>query len=181
MPYFGVRRRSNFGLFSASPDSVNILAPPATVTIYGYDISTAYGMPQVTNYDSYGRRAASTTASAVASDGTWVQVDMPDLSYCYTGQFQLIVANRSWGGIEEIGYAVVNIWGRDRVDADGDGWFSDEECDDNDPFVNPGASPDCYGTYYDRNCNGMRDQDECYSGPCGGGDLSRPIEECPVY
>src|SRR5687768_2270671 len=107
-------------------------------------------------------------ATAVAGDGSWVQISVPDLSRAYSGQFQILVVNKtSDGGEEEMGYAPVTLWGRDRVDADGDGWFSDEDCDDNDPFVNPYASPDCYGSYSDRNCNGIWDSDECYSGdPC---------------
>lgn len=52
-------------------------------------------------------------------------------------------------------------------DNDGDGWDIYSDCDDDDPFVNPGASPDCNGLYYDRNCNGVYDMNECNSGGCG--------------
>ena len=41
-------------------------------------------------------------------------------------------------------------------DLDGDGYLSDEDCDDNDPQVNPGSDELCDG--YDNNCNGEVDE-----------------------
>lgn len=62
-------------------------------------------------------------------------------------------------------------------DADGDGWDVYSDCDDNDPYVNPGVPPDCTGYYFDANCNGIYDLDECN----GGGGECPPREICPVY
>lgn len=170
MAFSGRRRSGLFGLFSVSPDPINLQAPPGTLTIYGYGISGAYGAPIIECIDPYGRRLSTTTATSVAGDGSWVQIDLPDLSHAYTGQFQVIVINRTWDGSqEEIGYSPINLYGRERVDADGDGWFIDEDCDDNNPSINPLASPDCSGSYSDLNCNGISDYDECYSGGGGGG------------
>jgi hypothetical protein len=181
----GRRRSPFFGLFGVSPDTINLQAPPGTLTIYGFGINASYGLPTVECLDPYGRRVSATVATAVAGDGSWVQINLPDLSYGYTGQFQVVVVNRTWdGGQEEMGYSPINLWGRDRIDADGDGWFSEEDCDDNNPSVNPGASPNCFGSYSDRNCNGTWDSDECSSGdPCGSGLYLplRPIEPCYSY
>ena len=43
------------------------------------------------------------------------------------------------------------------VDNDGDGFFSDEDCDDNDSNTFPTASEICDG--YDNNCDGQADED----------------------
>jgi hypothetical protein len=46
-------------------------------------------------------------------------------------------------------------------DNDGDGFGSDQDCNDSDPWTYPGASISCeYGQ--DRNCNGQDDYEECY-------------------
>lgn len=165
----GRRRSSFFGLFSVSPDPINLQAPPGALTIYGWGISAAYGIPVIECLDPYGRRISTTVATTVGEDRTWVQITLPDLSHAYTGQFQLLVVNKTWDGSqEEMGYSPINLYGRDRVDADGDGWFIDEDCDDNNPSINPLASPDC-SSNSDLNCNGVSDYDECNLGGGGGG------------
>ncbi len=51
------------------------------------------------------------------------------------------------------------------VDADGDGWPSDQDCDDGDPNTYPGAPEFCDGV--DRNCNGIVWEDMDSDGwPC---------------
>ncbi|MFK7786393.1 MAG: putative metal-binding motif-containing protein, partial [Crocinitomicaceae bacterium] len=51
------------------------------------------------------------------------------------------------------------------IDADGDGWFDFEDCDDNDPNVNP-AMPEILGDGIDNNCDGLIDS--TYTGNGGG-------------
>jgi large repetitive protein len=43
------------------------------------------------------------------------------------------------------------------VDEDGDGYLSDDDCDDNDATINPSSEELCDG--YDNNCNGLADED----------------------
>lgn len=71
---------------------------------------------------------------------------------------------------DSVGVAVGELPPPPPPDGDGDGWNIYSDCDDTDPFVNPGASPDCSGMYYDRNCNGQFDMNEY---ECTGG------YECP--
>lgn len=144
--------------FTAVPSSLNLQSPPATFTITGEQISSTSGMPMVQFRDEYAVLIDERPASAVASDGTWLQINTPDLSSAWSGQYTIEVANMMVGGGQEvIGVAQLETYGRDRPDADGDGWFADQDCNDNDPSVNPGASPDCSRLQFDRNCNGRED------------------------
>jgi large repetitive protein len=43
------------------------------------------------------------------------------------------------------------------TDADGDGYLSDEDCEDDDPTIHPGADELCDG--FDNNCNGQSDEE----------------------
>ena len=47
--------------------------------------------------------------------------------------------------------------GSDPVDADGDGSFSDEDCDDGNPNVHPGAQEICDADDVDEDCDGLSD------------------------
>lgn len=162
-------------VFFATTSSFNLQSPPATFTFQGEGIDITYGMPRVDYYDQYGNSVGSAMATAVAPDGTWVQANTPDLSQVYSGNYEVQICNMTWTSYyQPFGEATLNAWGRDRPDADSDGWTSDQDCDDNDPNVNPSASPDCQQyLYYDRNCNGTSDYDECYGGGgpgcCGPG------------
>ena len=69
----------------------------------------------------------------------------------------------------------------DRIDADGDGYFNDEDCDDADAASNPGAVEVCDGL--DNNCDGEVDEGvltEFYldSDGDGFGDETEWIEAC---
>jgi len=63
------------------------------------------------------------------------------------------------------------------VDADGDGWTSDEDCDDGDPAVHPGADEVCNAT--DDDCDG--ETDEGFEAPwCLTGDAPCPLGVAPL-
>jgi large repetitive protein len=67
------------------------------------------------------------------------------------------------------------------VDNDGDGFLSDEDCDDSDAQTNPSATELCDG--YDNNCNGQADEDvqDTYyvdSDGDGFGNANISIESC---
>ena len=68
-------------------------------------------------------------------------------------------------------------------DRDGDGYLSDEDCDDSDPFVNPSEEETCDGV--DNNCNGQVDEgvlSEFYEDQDGDGfgDENSILEACQI-
>jgi hypothetical protein len=147
---------SNAGLaLSASPASVYLPSPPTTGTITGQGFDATYGMPTVDYFDSNGFLMGTVYANSVASDGTSLQANLPDLSEIYSGTYQIKVTNKRYDGyyLNKVGYATMSGWGRDRLDSDGDGYYDDEDCYPDDPYMN------------------------CNSGICGGGQ--EPIYVCP--
>lgn len=149
---------SNFAL-SASPSSVYLPTPPATATITGQSFDTTYGMPRVDYFDSNGYLVGGVYTTSVASDGTSLQANVPDLSYAYSGTYQVRVMNKTSSGyyVHTVGSAPMTAWGRDRPDSDGDGWYDDEDCDIWDPSRN-------------------------YNCSCGDERLQYEYEQiCPVY
>lgn len=138
---------------SASPSSINLESPPATVTITGQGFDATYGMPRVEYFDSSGYLVGSVYASSV-SGGASLDCYVPDLSSAYSGTYQIRVTNKTSQGYysHRVGTATVTAWGRDRLDSDGDGWYDDEDCAPENPYQYTG----------------------CY---CGGGQ--EPITVCP--
>ncbi len=70
------------------------------------------------------------------------------------------VDDASYSSVNWFNIDPVSSFGTDCSDADGDGYFAFEDCDDNDPLVNPGAVEVFDGI--DNNCNGEIDEDLTY-------------------
>ena len=70
------------------------------------------------------------------------------------------------------------------IDADGDGFSDEEDCDDTDPDINPDALEICDGL--DNNCDGQIDEDlplATYYADTDGdgyGDINNPLELCEI-
>ncbi len=143
---------------SANPASVYLPSPPTTGTITGQGFDATYGMPSVDYFDANGFLIGTVYASSVASDGTSLQANLPDLSSVYSGTYRVKVTNKRYDGyyLNIVGSATMTGWGRDRLDSDGDGWYDDEDCDPYDPNIT--------------SCGGGGDV-------CGGGN--EPIYICP--
>lgn len=138
----------NFGFaLAASPSSVYLPGPPATGTITGQGFDATYGMPVVEYFDNNGYLVGSAYADSVSGDGTSLQANLPNLSYAYSGTYQIKVTNKSYDGyyLDIVGSATVTGWGRDRPDSDGDGWYDDEDCDPYDPYRNFNCNQTCGG------------------------------------
>lgn len=109
------RKSTTFRIFSASPSSVDLQAPPAAFTIAGEAIDSTYGMPMIQFWSSNETLLAETPASGVAADGTWLTVNTPDLSGAYSGTFNVEVVNYNADGSQEIiGSAPMDAYGRDQ-------------------------------------------------------------------
>jgi hypothetical protein len=150
---FVLLTNSNIAL-SASPSSINLESPPATVTITGQSFDTTYSMPRVEYFDGNGFLVGSTLANSVWGGGTALECSVPDLSQVYSGTYTILVTNKTSQDYyaHRVGTATITTWGRDRLDSDGDGWYDDQDCDPYNPYV----YTDCY---------------------CGGGQ--EPITVCP--
>lgn len=141
--------RSNFAL-SATPSSVYLLSPPATVTVTGQSFDMTYGMPRVDYFDSNGYLVGGVYATSVSGGGTSLDTNTPDLSNVYSGTYQIQVTNKTSSGyyVHNVGSATMTGWGRDRLDSDGDGWYDDEDCNPDDPYYTNNCAETCggYGT-----------------------------------
>ena len=78
--------------FTASPDTMDVQAPPPSVTVYGQGIDTTYGMPVIEYWDYTGTVVAQATAAEVAPDGTWIRANTPSID-----------PNSTWGGAYTVG------------------------------------------------------------------------------
>lgn len=132
---------------SASPASVYLPSPPSTATITGQNFDTTYGMPEVEYFDGNGYLVGSVYANSVSGGGTSLVANMPDLSYVYSGTYQVRVTNATSSGYytHVVGAATMSGWGRDRTDSDGDGWYDDEDCNPSDPYYTNNCTETCGG------------------------------------
>lgn len=98
---------------TASPASVYLPSPPASGTITGQSFDATYGMPRVDYFDPNGYLVGSAYATSVSSDGTTLQAAMPDLSYVYSGTYQVKVTNKTYDGyyLNIVGSAPMTGWG----------------------------------------------------------------------
>jgi hypothetical protein len=100
--------------FFFSPSAIDLQAPPPTFTITGGDLDTTYGMPLVEFRNESGYVISQTTAIAVASDGSQLEAYTPDLSWCYTGTYEVYISNaNSDGGWNLLSSANVDLYGND--------------------------------------------------------------------
>ena len=144
--------------FTNLSGSINLAAPPSSVTIGGWGISNAYGTPLLHLYDYNNRFIGQQFATNVAGDGSWATFNMQPLNNPWSGVYSARIARARWdGNYEEIGVAAIDCYGMPRVDGDGDGSYCDEDCNDDDPNISPWASADCTGGLWDANCNGQYD------------------------
>jgi hypothetical protein len=104
-----------FAGFTASPDSLDALNPPATITFSGKGLDNAFGEPALAFYDEYGYVVASTQATQslwVGDEIEGVAVTLPDISQVYDGVYAIAIHNiKADGTWELVGGSHVTIYG----------------------------------------------------------------------
>ncbi len=143
-------------------------------------------MPTVQFYDEAGNLAAQTQATEIGADGTWISGSSNGIQSLPSGYYGAQVWNATADGAGEFsGVATVSIWRTSEIppcfDEDGDGYCSDQDCNDWDATIYPGAPTNCTSGE-DRNCNLTDDYSECYGGGgCGGSTPDSPARPCYEY
>jgi hypothetical protein len=136
---------------TATPSSIDLNNPPATVTITGQGFDTTYGMPRVEYFDGNGFLLGSVYANSVSGGGTSLEANVPNLSSAYSGTYQIRVTNKTYLGYYNhiVGFASVTAFGRDRPDSDGDGYYDDQDCAPYDPYMWVDCGTETCGGYGD--------------------------------
>jgi hypothetical protein len=70
----------------------------STGTVSGQGFTAQYGMPVVRYFDSGGNLVNQTSVTAIASDGTWVQAPLPDMSQITVGSYVGAIYNLDANG-----------------------------------------------------------------------------------
>lgn len=117
-----------FAGLTATPNTVDSLNPPASITFSGKGIEAVYGTPTLAFYDEYGNVVASSPAAqllyAPDNEIEAVSVTIPDLSQVYDGVYTVVVHNiNPDGSWEVVGAAPITIYGNPPPPppSDGDG------------------------------------------------------------
>jgi hypothetical protein len=106
-----------FAGFTATPNSINALNPPATIIFTGKDITVLTGTPVLTFYNEFGQVAASTLSAQLtynfAGEPEGLAVSVPNnISQAYDGVYNVAVNNvKPDGSLEIIGAATITIYG----------------------------------------------------------------------
>jgi hypothetical protein len=104
---------AGLGFFFLSPSPFDFQAPASTITVMGDSIDATYGPPKVVIMQS-GAFVAQPTVTAVSGDGTWVQASTPDLTYMYTGTYDVEVsAMDEYGSYYVLSYATMEVVNND--------------------------------------------------------------------
>ncbi|SRR6266700_2196040 len=108
--------------FSIAPNPIDVMAPPATITIAGNGLTTTYGMPQVQFFNSAGTIVGQSTATSVTNGGQTLTAPMPSLGTLNTATYGIKILNvQSGGSLVTAGLLPVQIDGREPRDGGGGG------------------------------------------------------------
>ncbi len=101
--------------FTASPETIDALNPPATISFSGKGIENLVGTPVLAYYDEFGNVVASSTSNQLLySNGEpeSVSANVPNLSLVYDGVYTVAIHNINPNGTWElIGAATMTVYG----------------------------------------------------------------------
>lgn len=105
-----------FYSFTASPNMIDALNPPTTITFTGKGIENLYGTPMLAFYDEFGNVVVSTPANQMLWNNGVIEslvVNVPsNINQAYDGTYTVAVHNvNADGSWEIIGAAPVTIYG----------------------------------------------------------------------
>ena len=98
--------------FSASPNPLYQNALATVLTITGSGFSSAHGMPVVQYYNLQGNLIAQETATAIASNGTWIDGPVPSsVTSVPAGAYAGVIKNaNASGGFDYVGTASISVY-----------------------------------------------------------------------
>ena len=101
-------------VFGVAPDTMDVNSPSPTIEMTGVGMDSTYGMPVMQISDSNGDVVASTNATAINGDGTWVQAPTPSVGNFYSGTYLVVVSNvQADGTLMRVGAAWMTLLGND--------------------------------------------------------------------
>ncbi|MDD5253941.1 MAG: MopE-related protein [Candidatus Nanoarchaeia archaeon] len=143
---------------------------PSTIQVYtvsGVSAALAY-LPSsdkaaklITAASPYYQAGINDAVIATAKPGDILKIYVSGWKYktissriCYFGA----VDSQYWTSDAKTLFLNCALWSSKGVDNDGDGYYSDEDCDDNNADINPGMDEECNGI--DDNCDGVIDEED---------------------
>lgn len=100
--------------FFLASDTMDINSPSPTMEMTGIGMDSTYGMPVMQIADADGNVVASTSATAINGDGTWIQAPTPGIGNLYSGPYLVVVSNVQLDGtLMRVGAAWISLYGND--------------------------------------------------------------------
>ena len=171
LTFFGHPRVASTAPIKFTNPASPLEVPPGAQRVFSITTRLATGFPLVTNSITWRMQAPGSTTPATVATGTTTLAQTFPAVGTYTLTCEVIADTNFIKPARNGANRDVATWRIDAVvDADGDGYLSNVDCNDGNPAVHPGAAEICNGV--DDNCSSGVDegfdQDHDGSTSCGG-------------